>query len=339
MRAERRPTTRAVLDAIVGWYAARVYGRIEGDGVVPFYCDPARVGAFAVEPALLAAGDDRAVFRLFVALAMYQSRRDVDIMAIQRAMPRRAAEAMLAPRRLELAVEASACRQLRAAAIFDGGCSVYRVPAAGVSTCRERPRTACHVKDATAAIGRMGDMGKLATSAWLRLRDDGDGGFAGRFARVCAAVAEPAARADALVDDLASFYRVGEKLATFVVSALATPELAPGLTPWHPAVDARHLVVVDANVARITDALRPRGPRTFGARAAWWRTQAAAIDLRRHRPTWPRTSARLVQQAAYWFGSRSNRDAAGLPCPAPAATGCGIPTCPYCAPARSVRAG
>jgi hypothetical protein len=316
---------------MVGWYTTHVYGRHEGPGVVPFYCDPARVGAFAIAPAQLAAGDERALFKLFVSLAMFQSRRDVDIMAIQRAMPRRAAEGMLAPRRLYVHVHASPCRHLRDAARFDAGCSVYRLGEG--SSCRERPRAPCHVKDATAAIRRMGDMGKLATSAWLRLRDDGDAGFAARQARVCGAIADPAARADALVADLAEFYRVADKLATFIVSALATPELAPGLTPWHPAIDARHLVIVDANVARVIDALRPRGPRTYAARAAWWRRQAAKIDLREFHPAWPTRSPRLVQQAAYWFRSRSNRDAADLGCTeAAAGRRCAVPACPYCDP-------
>ncbi|MBK9032675.1 MAG: hypothetical protein IPL61_15610 [Myxococcales bacterium] len=328
-----RPRVAGVLDELVGWYVAHVHGRLEGPGVVPFYCDPARVGGFAVDPTQLAVGDDRALFRLFVALAMFQSRRDVDIMAIQRGMPRRAAEAMLAPRRLALAIDGARCQHLRAADGFDAGCSVYRVPdASGASACADRPRTPCHVKDATSAIGRMGDMGKLATSAWLRLRDDGDHGFGARFARVCAAHATPAARADALVADLAGFYRVADKLATFIVATLTVPELAPGLTPWHPVVDGHHLVIVDANVARVIDALRPRGPRTYGARAAWWRRHAGALDLRRHRAAWPASSPRLVQQAAYWFRSRSNRDAAGLPCAAATAGDrCGNPVCPYCA--------
>ena len=117
----------------------------------------------------------------------------------------------------------------------------------------------------------------------------------------------------------------------FIVSALATPELAPGLTPWHPAIDARHLVIVDANVIRVIDVLRPGGPRAYGARAAWWRRHAAAIDLRRFGHAWPQTSPRLVQQAAYWYRSRSNRDAAGLACvPSIAERRCALRVCPYC---------
>ena len=56
-------------------------GRIES---VPFYCDSTRIGAFAVEPDELGAGTDAALFRLFVALSMYQALRDVVIMRQQR---------------------------------------------------------------------------------------------------------------------------------------------------------------------------------------------------------------------------------------------------------------
>ena len=112
-----------VLDELVAWYAARVYGALEGPGRVPFYCDPARVGGFAVDPAALAAGRPAALFQLYVTLAMYQSRRDVDVMAIQRAMPRPEARAMVQPRRLALAVEAARCGHLRTADGFD--CLLY----------------------------------------------------------------------------------------------------------------------------------------------------------------------------------------------------------------------
>ena len=57
-----------------------------GQGILPFYCDPKRVGAFAVTPADLAAGGDSALFRLLVTLSMYQALRDVVIMRRQRSM-------------------------------------------------------------------------------------------------------------------------------------------------------------------------------------------------------------------------------------------------------------
>jgi hypothetical protein len=321
----------ATLVGLVRWYADNVYGRVEGPGTVPFYCDPARVGRFAVAPSELAAGGEAGLFRLVVALAMYQSRRDVDIMALQRGMPPRAAEAIGSARRVGHLVVASRCERVVDAETFDACCDVRRDLAARRAACAHRPRTPCHVKDATLAIGRMGDMGMLPTSAWLHLR--AAGGFAGMLERATATGA-PAAAAAAMVVELTRIHRIGTKLATMIVSQLATPALAPGLTPWAPRLDGNHLVVVDANVAWVIDALRPRGPQTYAARAAWFRRHARTIDLKALDARWPRTSPRLVQQAVFWFRSRSNRVAAGLGCTRGAVpcTACVPALCPFVRP-------
>jgi hypothetical protein len=94
------------------------------------------------------------------------------------------------------------------------------------ATCGHLPRAACHVKDATLLLRRMGDMGKLPTSAWLHLWKGG--ALQRELAAVVAAHADPRARADAVVDRFSAVYRVGRKLATMFVSALSTPALAPG---------------------------------------------------------------------------------------------------------------
>jgi len=354
-----RLTPAASIRAMVEWYATHVYGRLEGAGQVPFYCDVARVGRFAVAPAALARGDEAAVFGLFVALTMYQSRRDVDIMEKQRVMPVRAAEALVDPQRLHLAVAQSRCEHLRDGATFDERCDVRRTfvrdgASRDGATCDHRPRTPCHVKDASVAIGRMGDLGKMATSAWLHLRPPpavsraadmatpsggyaqrlrrehaAPQGFAALLARVCASHAAPAQRAAVMVTEIARFYHVGEKLASMFVAALATPALAPGLTPWFPALDGNALVVVDTNVARVIAALRPRGKNTYAARAAWLRKHAAQIDLSMIRRDWPAYSPRLMQQALYWYRSRSNREAAGLACRDSTHATCVARICPF----------
>ena len=128
------------------------------------------------------------------------------------------------------------------------------------------------------------------------------------LATVCREDAAPTKRAALLVERFARVHRVGRKLATMFVSALSTPALAPGLTPWFPDIDGNDLVVVDTNVARAVDALRdPRAPRTYNARERWLREQAAQIDLREFRPDLPSYSPRLVQEALYTFCSKSNR--------------------------------
>lgn len=300
-------TLRATLD----WYFSRIYRRLEGPGTLPFYCDPARVGYFAVSPAALAAGDPPALFRLFVSLAMFQARRDVVIMRQQAGMSREQAQYLLSPSVVGRMALTSHCDLLDSASRFDTECRVQKDCAA--VDCAYQPGAPCHVKDATVLLNRMGDMGKLPTSAWLHTWKGG------RLKRLLKQVivdeSDPQVRAAQLVEHFAQVYRVGVKLATMFVSALSTPVLAPGLTPWFPAVDGNALVVVDTNVARAVDRLRGSGPlATYQARAHWIRKQARTLDLREFASNVPRYSPRLVQQALYSFCSKSNRQAHGNDC-------------------------
>lgn len=255
---------------VVRWYFDEVYARREGPGTLPFYCDPDRVGAFAIAPHDVAAGGDAAVFRLLITLSMYQALRDVVIMRQQRSLPRAAVRVVADAAFVERSLAKHSCPVLLSANAFEKGCDVSK--RGNVVDCGTSPGTRCHVKDATAAFNRMGDMGKLPTSAWLRLWKDG--GVREVLADVCRAETAPTKRAALLVERFAKVHRVGRKLATMVVSALSMPALAPGLTPWFPDIDGNELVVVDTNLARAVDTLRLRGAekelrgaRALGARA------------------------------------------------------------------------
>jgi hypothetical protein len=316
VQATRRPRRAAAVPSdavlrVVRWYFSTVYGQTEGPGVIPFYCDPSKVGPFAVQPEELVSQSEPALFRLFVGGAMFQARRDVVIMRQQRTMGRPGVQALAAARSIERAVIALRCPKLSSAEAFDGGCDVRK--RAGEVDCRFRPGAACHVKDATVALNRTGDMGKLPTSAWLhfwhrtRLRSV--------VAEAIREDARPSARAAIIVERLSSVHRVGRKLATMFVGALSTPALAPGLTPWYPAVDGNELVVVDTNVAQAIHRLDGgRVARTYDACARWVRGHAARIDLTSIRADVPRYSPRLIQQALYRFCSESNRRGGGDPC-------------------------
>jgi len=294
-----------------------------GAGLLPFYCDPERVGAFAVAPADLAAGGDSAIFRLLVTLSMYQALRDVVIMRRQRSMKRATVRGVADLGRVKLSIRKHPCPMLLSTDTFEEGCDVSKV--GGVVDCGSCPGVRCHVKDATVAFHRMGDMGKLPTSAWLRFWKDG--GMRELLAKVCLQEGSPTKRAAILVSRFAQIHRVGRKLATMFVSALSAPTLAPGLTPWFPDIDGNALVVVDTNIARAVDALRkPGAPKTYEAREAWVREQAALLDLRAFNPSLPRYSPRLVQEALYAFCSRSNRLAHGDICATRSTP------CPDCAP-------
>lgn len=270
----------------------------------PFYCDPERIGAFAVARERLAAGEDDAVFRVFVTLSMYQALRDVVIMRQQRTLPLASMRVLADLGFVEHAIENHACAMLRSRELFDDGCDVSKHHE-GVD-CGNHPGSPCHVKDATRAFNRMADMGKLPTSAWFRLWRDG--GLRKLLVKVCGEEPEPTRRAVLLVDAFARVHRVGRKLATMFVSALSTPALAPGLTPWFPEIDGNNLVVIDTNVARAVDTLRESGAlKTYDAREQWIREQARRLDLREYGCDLPANSPRLVQQALYVFCSKSNR--------------------------------
>lgn len=295
----------------VSWYFNELYGVSEGPGNLPFYCDADKVGEFAVAPEDLAAGGDAAVFRLLITLSMYQALRDVVIMRQQRSLPNAATRTVSDLTFVSRSIGKHNCVTLLTVDGFEEGCNVSKYGKR--VDCLRWPGANCHVKDATVVFNRMGDMGKLPTSAWLRHWKSG--GVRKVITEVCRREASPTRRAAMLVEHFAKIHRVGRKIATLFVSLLSTRPLAPGLTPWFPDIDGNELVVVDTNVARAVDRLRSKGAaKTYHAREQWLREQAAQIDLREYRSDLPAYSPRLVQQALYAFCSKSNRSERGDTC-------------------------
>jgi hypothetical protein len=331
-----RNSPALVLTSVLRWYFGGRQAGAQSDVTLPFYCDPKRVGAFAAAPDALAAGKDVALFRVFIALSMYQALRDVVIMRQQRSMPRAAVRVVADVTFVRQSVVKHPCTVLRSADAFEEDCDVSK-DGHGVD-CARCPGIQCHVKDATLAFNRMGDMGKLPTSAFLRVWRRG--GMRRMLAEVCNEEVSPTARASRLVERFTQVHRVGRKLATMFVSAMSTPALSPGLTPWFPDIDGNELIVVDTNVARAVDILRkPSASKSYDVRESWLREQSASQDLRTFRPDLPSYSPRLVQQALYAFCSKSNRIAAGdacairsTPCPS-----CAPALCPFLPKFRSAR--
>jgi len=299
----------SALKLVVRWYFNHAYGI--WDGVEPFYCKKSMVGWLAVSRKGLAEGTDEALFRLFVLLSMYQALRDEVVRRRQRELQGSEARVLGDLRTLQGAIAKNDCFALSSAIEFERACDVEK--AGRVVDCGLNPGIPCHVKEATLAFNRMGDMGKLPSSAWLHFWKAG--GMKRLLVEVCVLEKAPARRAELLVERFSVVHRVGRKLATMFVSALSTPALAPGLTPWFPEISGNELVVVDTNVASAVDLLRQADTmRTYEARAAWVRDQAAHLDLREFRKDVPSYSPRLVQQALYTFCSRSNRMAREDPC-------------------------
>jgi hypothetical protein len=308
------------------WYFSQVYGVREGRGVLPFYCDPQQVGAYAVAPAKLAAGEPTALFQLLITLAMYQALRDTVVMARQRATSPGEVAAVVSVTTLERELAATPCECLHSATRLSEDCSVTK--ALGQPDCESHPSLSCPVKQAAGVFGRMGAMGKLPASAYLRLWCEQELVLERRreewlrFGRI-----ETAAH---LVRLVGGVDQLGRKLATLYVSALSTEALAPGLSPWSGLVAGESLVVVDVNVARVVDRLSAGSAgKSYDRRAAWLTRVAEAIDLRQFRSDLPETSPRLVQQAMYRFASRSTRRAWGDRCASGGCHACPSSCCPF----------
>lgn len=311
------------LDLVLRWFFE---SRRRTAARPPFYCDPTQVGSFAIAPGALAAGADAAIFHLFVTLSMYQALRDVIIMRQQRSLSRTSMRVVADVQNVERSILRHPCPRLRTLEDFEAGCDV--VKHGDTIDCASSPGAPCHVKEATRVFNRMGDMGKLPTSAWLRVWKRG---VRALLDEVCASESSPTARAVLLVERFTGVHRVGRKLATMFVSALSTPALAPGFTPWFPEIDGNELVVVDTNVAHAIDAMSRLTPKTYDARERWVREQSARIDLRAFDPKLPEYSPRLVQEALYAFCSKSNRVGRRDACAgrSAACTGCAPTLCPF----------
>lgn len=323
----RRPAQRVrVVTQIVRWYFDRVYGRLEGPGILPFYCDKSRIGEFAASPDAVRRGESGALFKLFVALSMYQARRDVLVMEHQRTMSRRGASVLTSLTTVARRVADNRCPALRSAELFDLTCDVSKIN--GRVDCHRSTRP-CHVKDASVLLRRTGSMGKVATSAWLHIWHRG---LTAELDLATAASQCPNTRAEFLVMRFSALFGIGRKLATMYVAALSTPALSPGFAPWHPVIDGNGLVVVDTNVARAIDSIQPSMTNSnYQSRVGWVKACASMIDLSRFCRGLDSYSPRIVQQALYAFTSRSNRvansDACGSlghPC-----AGCPGAPCPF----------
>ena len=47
-RSNGAGAARVAIWRAVEWYFVKIYGETEGPSTLPYYCDPARIGAFAV---------------------------------------------------------------------------------------------------------------------------------------------------------------------------------------------------------------------------------------------------------------------------------------------------
>lgn len=301
------PTTKQVQIAnkVVRWYLANYYQRPEDLGVASMFCDPARVGAFAIAPGALASGDGEALFRLLIAMTMFQRRQDVQVLRILRGMRRSDARELTSARRLLNLADRTPCEHLRTTTALHGSCDLTKDPATKTGCCTRNPQVACHLKRHTVLLKRYGHFGKVPTSAALAIREAGATDLPALRDQVLKSVQDPLVRARALEDALSRSWRVSQKIAAMFLSAISNPDLSPA--PWAEGVDWTHFVVIDSNVDLFLAAIEYRGSGTYDARRSFVQQIAHRIDLRTMENGVSSYNPRIVQQALYLFMSLTNR--------------------------------
>src|SRR5690348_16855227 len=145
-------TQVAATAAVVRWYLKNHFRKPSDCGVVAMFCDPARVGAFAVGRPALRAGDGRALFRLLVATSMFQRRQDVQILRILRGIGRRDANEIADADRLLRLVDRCECPNVRSTTALAEQCDLSKREGTREGTCTANPDIACHLKRHTVLL-------------------------------------------------------------------------------------------------------------------------------------------------------------------------------------------
>lgn len=299
----------SAVSAVVRWYLNLYHRTPDDPGVLSMFEDHDKVGAFAVSVADLRNDEADALFRLLVAITMFQRRQDVQIMRVLRGISAKDVGELTRPRRLLKLVDESPCEHMRTAESLHGKCDLAKHAITRKGRCGANPKVLCHMKHHTVLLRRYGHFGKVPTSAALMLREAGVGTLGGLRRKVMTSNQDPVERAHLLEEHLSRAWRVSNKIAAMFLSALCVPDLNGEEPVWGGGIDWGYFVVVDSNVDMFLKAIAYRGAWSYEARRAFIRSISERIDLAVLRRGLARSNPRLVQQAMYIFMSTTNRRA------------------------------
>lgn len=308
------------------WYLHLYHDTPDDPGVARSLCDPARVGAFAADPAAVAAGAPDALFRLLVATTMFQRRADLQIERVLRGISPEDADELCAPARLLALADACACPHARAIGPLLDACDLAKDPDTGLGTCGAAPATPCALKRHTVLLKRYGHFGKVPTSLALTLRAHDAPDLPALRARALSEAADPTDAAARLEAMLRRAWRVSDKIAAMYLSMLANPDLCPGIAPWSEGLDWTGWVVIDSNVDLYLERIGYQGSWTYAARRDFILALAREIDLSELKPGLRPYNPRIIQQAMYLSQSALNRKARARDCCHQGAAACEV--CP-----------
>lgn len=305
-----KPTARqvALARAVVAWYLAHYHGTQRDVGTRLMFTNPAMVGHFAVSRGELRAGEPRALFRLLVAISLFQKRQDQQILRVLRSLSAADVDDLTDADTLLRWSATSACRHLSSTDALRERCDLTKHPVTKRGMCGAGTTIECHLKRHTEKLKRYGHFGKVPTSAALAVREAGARDLATLYATVCELNPDAMERAELLEQALMRAWRISRKIAAMYLSLVANPDLDRVTAPW-TALDWTRFVVIDSNTDLFLSAISYRGAWTYDARLAFIQRLAREIDLSALAPAMHPYNPRIVQQAAYAFMGASNRRA------------------------------
>lgn len=304
------PTVLQIATAheVTRWYLATHYRTVDEPGMPAMFCDPRRVGAFAIERAAVKRGDAAALFSLLVTTAMFQRLQDRIVMGILRGIDPDSAHEIASMTRLLSLADECACSHAQSTEALRLHCDLTKDLERGTGVCKANPTVSCHLKRHTVVLRRYGHFGKMPTSIALALREQGVASLPALRDSIVRSNQDPHDRAAALEAALSRAWRVSQKIASMFLSAVCNPDIAlDGVAPWQDGIDWSHYVVIDTNVDLFLAAVGYRGTMTYDARRTYIQALARHIDLSEFGYGLQPYNPRIVQQALYLFMSVANR--------------------------------
>ena len=319
------PTKQQVDTAreVTRWYLAIHYRTVDEPGMPAMFCDPRRIGAFAIERAAVKRGDAAALFSLLVTTAMFQRLQDRIVMGILRGIENDSAQEISSMARLLSLVDECECPHAQSTEALRLHCDLTKDLERGAGICEANPTVSCHLKRHTVVLRRYGHFGKMPTSIALALKEQGAASLPALRDNIMRSVHDPHDRALALEASLSRAWRVSQKIASMFLSAVCNPDIAlDGVAPWQDGIDWSHFVVIDTNVDLFLAAVGYRGTMTYDARRAYIQALTRQIDLSALDKGLQPYNPRIVQQALYLFMSTANRKPLARDCAHRGAVAC-----------------
>jgi hypothetical protein len=278
------------------------------------FCDPEKVGAFALSRHDLLDQCSTALFRLLVVMTLFQRRQDAQVLRILRGISAKDAHELSDVSALLALVDESTCPWMATSSHLHDACDLAKEQNTGAGHCTKNPAIACHLKRHTVLLKRYGDFGKAPTSAALLLREAGAGSFNDIKAQVFARELDPLERSKQMIEIVSKAWRVSEKIASMFLSAITNPDLPGSVSSWSTGLDWTYFVVVDSNVDLFLKSVGFSAGLDYSAKRTFIHSLAASINLRRLRRDLHPYNPRVIQQAIYMFMSASNRRLSAKDC-------------------------